>query len=329
MKIKYIIFPFLCLLINYSHNLKTKDLQYINIENDFNRISKNPFVPIEFTPKGLNSFFENIYNKDWYADEFLPKNFLHMTQFLQYGKNSQQSGAFLKSVLMLFSNKLKAATCINSYAFLELLEIMPELIDQYFKAPEINIFEQNKSLISDLMYNNFLNNFNNFTKDPKFFLDNMSDNILASLKTNSYITETIDTHVDIEHLRQTICKFLELSIGKLVWAPQDHKNIWNLFYKTSKSIENFSNKKIIDDLDNLNCIYWSLIHRFCDFLKLTGNELPIEFYVNFNNKILSSQLSMFQIDEQEIAITSKETHIIQSLLTAQAKAQAYKKSILA
>lgn len=324
MKIKCIIFSFLCLLISYSHNLKTKNLQYINIEHDHSHISKNPFVPIKFTPEGLNNFFENIYNKNWYAKEFLPKNFLHMTQFLQYGKNTKQSGAFLKSVLMLFSNKLKASTCINSYAFLELLEIMPELIEHHFKAPEINIFDQNKNLISSLMYTNFSNNFNNFTKDPKIFLDSMAENILASMQIKANIAETVETHVNLEHLRQTVCKFLELSISKIVWSPQDHKNIWNLFYRLSKSIEDFSNKKIIDDIDSLNCIYWSLIYRFCDFLDLTGNELPIEFYADFNNKILSSQLSMFQIDEQEVAITSKETHIIQALITGQAKAQANK-----
>ena len=96
-----------------------------------------------------------------------------MTQFLQYGKNSKQNGAFLKSVLKLFSNKLKSASYINAYAFLELLEIMPELIGHYFKPPEINIFDQDKNLISDLMYKNFLNNFGDFTKDPKIFLNNM------------------------------------------------------------------------------------------------------------------------------------------------------------
>lgn len=327
MKIKHIIFTFLCLLISYSHNLKSKNLQYINIENDFNHKSRNPFIPIEFTPGGLNYFFEYSYNEPWYKD-FLPNNFLHMTQFLQYGKNTKQNGAFLKSVLKLFSNKLKSCSYINSYAFLELLEIMPELTNQYFKAPEINIFDQseNKKLISDLMYNNFLNNFSDFTKDPKIFLNNMSENILTSLKIKTYMTETVETNVDLEHLRQSVAKFLELSIGKIIWAPQDHKNIWGLFYKLSKSIEDFSNKKIIDDIDNLDDIYWSLVYRFCDFLDLAGNELPIEFYANFNNKILSCQLQMFKIDEQEISITNKEAYIMQALLTNQAKAQAYKKN---
>ena len=182
------------------------------------------------------------------------------------------------------------------------------------------------------MYNNFLYNFGDFRKDPKIFLDIMSENILKMLSNqtnNKQQTEIIEAHVNLEHLRQSVSTFLELSLSKIVWSPKDHKNIWNLFSKIEKALEEFYNKKIIDDIDKMDDIYWSLINRFCDLLDITGNELPIEFYANFNNKVLSSQLAMFQIDEQEIAITSKEAHLVNAIISGQAKAEALKKGIIA
>lgn len=370
MKIKVFIFYFLCLLIsntnylkavnqktinNYGKNIcsqaknnpvnssstnnsganknskNTSTHNYANIKGDLKNISRNPFVPIVFTPDGLNRFFENIYNKEWYATEFLPRNFMHMTQFLQYGKNTKQNGAFLKSVLKLFSNKIKGSTCISSYAFLDLIEIMPEFLTNYFKAPEINLFNFNKSSINNLIYNDFLINFNDFKNNPKIFIDGISKNIVNYLNNEAEKNkkaEIIDTYVNLEHLRKSVKNFLELSLSKIAWSPEDHKNIWDLFFRTTKALEEFHVKKIIDDVDDMDDIYWSLVHRFCDLLKLTATDLPIEFYVHFNSKILSSQLSMFQIEEQEKAITSKETRLVQSLLSAQAKARSYQQSVI-
>lgn len=363
MKIKKIILLFLCLLTGYNCNSKTKDIkkpdkkQKIKLQDEKNKtnnqkifsstsivpfkgnannaiersrenITKNPFVPIEFHQDGLNKFFENIYNKNWYAKDFLPNNFMHMTQFLQYGKNTDQGNAFLKSVIKLFSNKIKASSYVNCYAFLELLEIMPELVKHYFEPPKIDLFEFNKKIVGDLMYKNFLDNFDGFKDNPKIFLENMAEKTLKPFYENANKNsqaELIESYSSLEHLRQEISKFLELSLGKLIWSPYDHQNIWSLFYRTAKAIQEFSDKKIIDDVDNLDDIYWSLIHRFCDFLELSGNDLPTEFYVNFNNKILSSELLMFQIEEQERAITNKETYLVQSILSGQAKMLASKR----
>lgn len=325
MKIKYIILSFFVLLITYSHNLKTENYQYLNFENEFQHPYKNPFAPIEFTAEGLNNFFENIYNQYWYGKEFLPSNFTHMIQFLEFGKQTKQQGAFFKSVLKLFGNKLKSSSYVNSYAFIELLNVMPNLTKQYFIIPEANIFEYNKKLINNIMYKSFLSEFSVFKKDPKVFLKNLSENILQTLNKQSHLVET---HVNMEHLRQSLVRFLELAIAKLIWSPEDHKNIWDLFYATAKKIEAFANNKIIADLDNLDDIYWSLIYRFCFFLELAAQELPIDFYLDFKNKLAACDLCIFQIEEQEQSIKTKHTQLVQALFEGEAKARAYKSGII-
>jgi len=324
MRIKYIIF-FLFLIITYNHNIQTKKAQFLNIETTFDENYKNPFVPIEFTATGLHNFFENIYNKNWYAKEFLPDNFTHMVQFLQFGKKTNQTGAFFKSVLKLFGNKLKASSYVNCYALVDLLETIPDLSKQYFVFEEKNFFEENRKIINNLMYNNFASNFSLFKLDPKDFLNNLSENILTTIQKQ---TNIINTHVNLEHLRQSLVRFVELAINKAIWSPQDYKNIWSLFAGLSKSIEELSKQEIIQDIDNVDDMLWSLVHRFCDFLDIVGHELPVEFYPEFKDQLFSSNLFVLQLEEQEKSITTKETKLVQALFEGEARARAYQKGII-
>jgi len=328
MKTKYTLFilfllPAIHVCTTYSNNVKTKNYQYLDCDNEFNKEYKNPFFPVEFTPNGLNNFFTNIYNKHWYGQEFLPSNFSHMIQFLQYGKKTKQTAPYLKSVLKLFGNKLKASSYVNSYALLDLLDMLPNLTQHYFTINLGNIFEQNKKTINDLMYNNFLSDFSFFKKEPKKFLHDLSTKIIEKINKESNI---IDTHVNLEHVRQSLVRFLEQSVGKLIWSPKDHANIWEIFYRTTKKIAELSD--IAEDMDNLDDLYWSLVHRFCFFLDLTGHEMPAEFYKDFRIKLAAADLPMFQIAEQEQAITNKENKLMQALLEGEARSMAYKEGLI-
>ena len=173
------------------------------------------------------------------------------------------------------------------------------------------------------MYNNFLQNFDSFKQSPKTFLFDLSHNIVQELNKQS---NTTTIQVNLEHLRQSLIRFLEQAIGKLIWSPQDHENIWPLFYRTTKKIDALSN--IADDMDNIDDLYWSLIHRFCFFLDVTGHEIPTEFYKDFKIKLSAASLPMFQLHEQEKTITNKEDTLIQKLMESQAKSMAYKQGLI-
>ena len=246
-----------------------------------------------------------------------------MIQFLEYGKKTKQTCPYLKSVLKLFGNKLKESSYVNCYALLDLFDVLPELTKQYFVIDLGNMFKLNKNMINDLMYNNFLKDFSFFKKEPKKFLHNLSQEIVEKINKESKIA---DTKVNVEHVRQSLVRFLEQGIGKLIWSPEDHTNIWENFYRTTKKISELS--EVIDDVDSLDDLYWSLIHRFCFFLELTGHELPVEFYKDFKIKLSAAKLSMFQIEEQEKAITSKESKLIQALFESEARSMAYKEGLI-
>jgi len=326
MKIKYIISLSLLLSIIYSNNLKTENFQQDKLlENEFRHTYANPFEPISFTAEGLNYFFESIYNQTWYGQDFLPNNFTHMIQFLKFGKKNNQKLEFFKSVIKLFGNKIKSTTYVNPYALIELLEQMPKLIKHYFIIPEANIFENNKKLITDLLFSSFRSQFSFFKKSPNKFLNNLSVGILEALNKQSGL---IDKRVTIENIRQSLIRMLELYIGKLVWDPKEHKKIWKLFYAINKNVEKLAEKNIITDLDSLDDLFWSLIHRFCFFIELAAQDLPINFYKKFRNKIAASDLFMFEIAEQEQTIKTKESHLMHALFEGEAKARAYKTGIV-
>jgi len=326
MKINFIFFVFLFCLTICSHNVKTENHQpNIIPQHELMTPHASPFIPIEFTATGLSNFFENIYNKYGYGQEFLPNNFSHMIQFLEYGKNTKQKGAYLKSVVKLFGNKLKSASYVNSYAFIDLLEIFPTLTKHYFVIPTTSILEQNKKIINNILYKNFLSRFTVFKQDPKAFFNDISENVLKTLNKQSNMT---DKHVNVEHLKQAVIRFLELGIGKLIWSPQEHENIWELFYSTAKHIETFATSNIVNDLDDMDDLFWSLIHRFCFFIELAGQQLPVEFYTNFRTKLASSDLLMFNIKEQEKSIKTKELHLVHTLFEGEAKSRAYKNGII-
>jgi len=321
-KIKLITIIPILFFITYFTNLKSEN--YL-LKNEFKTISGNPFIPIDFSADGLNDFFENTYNKHWYGTEFLPNNFTHMIQFLKYGKKTKQNWSYLKSVIKVFGNKLKSTTYVNSYAFLRLLKVLPNLTKQYFIVPEINIFEGNQKVINDVLYSNFMSNFSFFKQDPQTFLQDLSKNIVKNLQQKAGVLEQ---HVSIENLRQSVVRFLESGLGKLVWDPKDHKKIWKLFYATAKKIERLAENNIFTDLDSLDDLFWSLIHRFCFFLELTAQELPVNFYKKFRMKLSSSDLFMFEIAEQESAMTTKEIHLVHALFENEAKARAYQSGML-
>jgi len=325
MKIKNKLITFLLLFLIFSNTVKTKNYQQVSLENELKGFSTNPFIPLEFSPEGINNFFDNIYNQNWYAQEFLPNNFSHMIQFLRYGKESGQTGSFLKSVIKLFSNKLKATSYVNCYAFIELLDELPDLISHYFVIPEIDIFETNKKVINNILYEGFLSQFASFKQNPKQFLHDVSGKIAQTLHKKSNI---IDVHVNMEHLRQSLVRFLEIASGKLIWNPKDHENIWHLFHSTSKNIEKLAEHTIIADLDNVDDLSWSLIHRFCFFLDIAGQSMPIDFYAKFKEKLFSANLFMFEIEEQEESIKTKELHLVHALFEGEAKARAYQSGMV-
>ena len=62
----------------------------------------------------------------------MPNNLHHMAEFLRNGNKTGKDAVYVRAVVRLFANKLKAASYVNAYAFSDLLAELPELLAPHF-----------------------------------------------------------------------------------------------------------------------------------------------------------------------------------------------------
>jgi len=328
MKLKQVIvtsFALLTFLI--SSSAKTEDYQHsAHFAQEIGRSAVDPFLPITFSPEGLNGFIKNVYNLPKYGTEILPNDFSHMLQFLQYGIDADLGVSFAQSVFKLFGNKLKSASYVNAYVFADTLAPLESILKNYFSAPKTRPKQVLKTTINDVLYSSFLSQFDFFKRDPKTFFNNLSGEILTSLGHELASTQK---EIQKEQLRQTAIRFFELCASKLVWSPEDATEMWRTVQLISKRLAHLMKHNIISDVDHLDDLFWSITHRFCFFVDLFGSDLPLAFYQNIRQDLIRKKGVLCKLEEQEKLITSKTEHIMKAVTTGEAKARAREVGIIA
>lgn len=283
-------------------------------------------APIQLSAAGIDAFLRTTFNNPIYTSDILPHDFSHFIQLLQHSKSmTQHRRAFVKSVIKLFGNKIKGAQYINAYAFSVMLDQIPDLFEEYFSLKRILDPAHSRKKVYSILEETFLNKFDQFKEKPREFLDTLSHDIIENLQKD---TELITEDISIEQLRQSIVRFLEMCVTKLVWSPEDHEAIWDSVKKISKQFEVLIDRTIITDSSDLDDLYWSLIHRFCFFVDITGSDLPIEFYEKIRNDIATQQLLLLELDEQEKSIEPKLAHLKRALFNGEAKKRAIDNGIV-
>lgn len=131
-----------------------------------------------------------------------------------------------------------------------------------------------------------------------------------------------------QELRKTLLVFLEMNISKLVWSPEDGKDTWESVKTIAHNITRLIEHNVIDDPDDLNDLFITLIERYCFFLDITSADLSLDFYQTVKKDISSQSLLLLELEEQEDYITSKSEILLHSLTKAEAGARAYKQGIL-
>lgn len=283
------------------------------------------YAPIKFNSTGVRSYLRHIYNNQEYTQEILPNDFSHFIQFLNNGKKTKQSRAYVKSVFKLFGNKLKATQYVNAHAFSAMLEQLPPLLEDYCMVTKSNKLNAHKENVTSILYSTFLSKYDYFKKCPQEFFDDLSQEILNALQHEASM---IHDDVSIDQLRQSMVRFLEIGLNKLVWNIGEHEKIWDSVKSISKNLEKLMECNVIDDANDLDDLYWSLIHRFCYFIDMTGPDLPFDFYEKIKTEVSAQQLLMLDLEEQEASLESKSEKLMGALVMAQAKKQATERGII-
>lgn len=263
--------------------------------------------PISFTQSGITDYFTNTYNHEKYT-EYLPYNFSHMIQFLEYGQEQQQTELYAQSIIKLFMQKIKGCDFINSYS---LLTAMPRLCDAlvpYIQKKEASFLQELQTSLK-IRFSNIFSTYNSyFQKSPDAFLDALSEQIAK--KTNEVQTKQ---HIDIEHVKKDILRFLEICANKLIWSPKEGYDAWVSINELADRSHLFLEKNLITDVDALDDIHWSLIHRFCYFLDIAQTDIKQETFIQMVNDIHTQDLILLKIEEQENFITTKKEFLLKKI----------------
>jgi hypothetical protein len=283
-------------------------------------------MPDTFISEGI---FKDL-SKPGYACEILPNDFSHLTTLLDHCKKANKSRAYVERIFRVFGRLLKGAQYVNAYAFSEMLEQLPNLLEQHFtvyksrayagdeKLLKLEPIDRFKEVVNRTLYSRFLNEYDLFKKNSDSFFDMLSTDIF----------EIVAEEATIDQLRQTVIRFLEVGLSKLIWSPEDHDLIWKSVKHMSQQITNLMDHYVVDDDDDVNDLFWTLIHRFCFFLDITGSVLPADFYENIKHDITAQQLELLELEEQEHWLESKSNCLKRALLTAEARSRAYQYGIL-
>lgn len=282
------------------------------------------YAPVTFTQVGINDFFKKTINALPYRQEVLPNNFSHLVQFMEYGLKRRQGRAYTQSIMRLFNNVLKGSMYINAYAFNDALDQMIPLLHTQCIAQAVDPADAMKKHINDTLYANFLNKFDVFKKDPDAFFNGVSADITSYAQGHQYL----GGDVSCQEFRKTLMTFLEHSLGKLVWDPKGGLDTWNNVKKLAQSIEKLLDKKIITDEDDVNDLCISLVERYCLFLDINAQSLPLDCYREIKKDVLAQNLYFLELDEQEPFLEKKSQRMLRALLEGEAKVRAAEYGII-
>lgn len=323
----YHVFLFLMLLFSFIPDVKA-DGNHFTLMKSEDMCYEEPsaftvfYVPIKFTRTGIRCFLKHAFNRPEYATEFLPYNFTHILQFLEYGNKTKQSADYMQSIVRLFYNKLKATHFLTSYALHELLEPLPHLLQAHC-SPVVTqtIFTQLKTTLHDLFYNTFLERFSVFKKNPNQFFDDLSEHILEE------VDGTTEKTLSHEQFRQSVLRFLEIALNKLIWCPSDGIDTWKSVKLFAHQIEKLHQADILDE-NELDDLYKSLIERFCYYLNVNGSGIALSTIEVIRNEIASKKLHFLELEEQETYLEPKSKRLERALLMAEAKVHAQAQGIV-
>lgn len=275
-------------------------------------------TPIHFSNTGISEFFKYSFNHPRYASDCLAHDFSHFLQFLKHGKKNNNKRVYCKSVLRLFSNKIKGSSYVNAHAFNACISQLPSILSDYFMIFKLVDVDPAKKAVFELLYGSFLNSFDIFKQDPDNFLTDLSTNIVESLN-NSFSFNQDATN---EEVRKTMLLFLDGCLNRLVWNPAEGIDTWRTCKTIAQGFSILHEANIIDDPDDLNDLFVTLIERYCYFLDITGNEFTPDFYAKMKLSIQHEPTAFLDMEEQEQALETKTERLMRALFDGETKARA-------
>ncbi len=262
-----------------------------------------------------------------YRTHVLPNNFSHMTNLITSGSMENQPPAYLRSIIKLFSNMLKSSDYVNAYECESFLKKLPHIVQPYFSLNvsrayitertlyDAHMFDRFKVTVNNVLYVKFSSEYEAFKRDPNSFLDMLSSEIISIAQEE----------VTREQLRQGIVRFAEIALSKLIWNVGHAEKSWATTKKIADHLASLLEYNILDDLNDLDDLYWTLLTRYCYFVDITATDLAPSFYAVVKKDITEGNTLLLELAEQDAIVEPKLLYMQRTLMAAEAQSRAYHK----
>lgn len=277
--------------------------------------------------QSLVCYVKEVYNSRQYP-QLISQDGTHIVEFLELSSELNLNIQSLYTCIRLFHNKMKECEIIDDTVIIQILKPLPYLIGEHFdikEAKPISSDKLSKSIEKILLFK-FTDHLQEFQDKPDPFLTELANEITEhTQKEFAKYKKAINKGILLERLRQTIIRFFENTLDKLVWDATTYEGIWQSVITIANSLQQLGNNGIIDHMDDLDDLLWSLTQRFCYFLELDGSSLPLSFYEEIETDLYSKVVDFLEAKELDEGIKTKKVFITEALMKAKAKAFAFEK----
>lgn len=282
--------------------------------------------PIQFTRSGMNNFFTVIFNSSLYAEQFLGSCFVHIIDFLEYGKKNGKPYSYYESVFLLFHHRLKENNWVNPYALGMFLDQIVDYIGYMPEQRHANLVDMLKRELETACNERALHALTNQMSPLKQqqttnFYTQTAERLVAAV-------EKAEQESNIHDMQRSLIVLLESMLNKIIFSPKEHETLWKTVTVLAQKCEHLYNLGCIFGQDDLNRLLWSLLYRFGYFIECMGQHMPLSFYKGIRETLISDPVLFLYREEQEEWLTTKMDYLENILTKGEILAQAYKQGIL-
>lgn len=256
------------------------------------------FCTVEFTSNGIQTFLSQTFNHPDYAEKVLPYSYNDFRDFLKFGYVTDQGSDYQMQVLHIFRYKTFECDFISSSEVLNIVNFLNNNII-YLQANK-NKHNAQVEVVKNICYNSFLNNFEAFQNQPDEFITDLSKKIVDAM---DYTTCDIDCNS--KSLQCELVKFLETTLGKIIWSVEDQTETINDFLQIGDSILRLYKSGAISEKGNLQDMLKLLTERFIYFVSICTDHLNDEFFEKAESQIFKFNVEWLNVEEPEAELTSK------------------------
>lgn len=252
--------------------------------------------------------------------------------FIEFWRTASETNLDVEKAytcMRLFFNNNQKSELVDYTTVEQTLTVMPQLFEKYFETVgvangEFRIIQES---VEDLLLKSFTEQMNRFQSEPDVFLNKISLDVVDIVKSRLTMIRQEREEIEFkEKLRNIVIRFIDSMLNKLIWYEDAYQSIWPSFIGIGDKLHVIGTRGIINDQDNLDELWNTLVTRFCWFLDFKGSVLPVEFFEQIEEDLKNNIVFFLEVEEQDKGIKSKKEILAEAVLTAKAKALAYEKA---